>query len=156
MIQNRQQETHSCLFPAPFLHSSTVQQPLPRDWWCHSELGLPESVNTIKANPEQTFLQGTWSRQLLIGNHFQAFLDGVKETFKTDYHNIKLQYGFSAAALTGVLTGHVFSLPSLLCILLQSRHFGELQLTQPVAHGKGEQNPTNNHSCHLILSLLPA
>lgn len=139
MIQNRQHKAHSCLCPAPFLHSYRVYQLLPRKWWCHSELGLPKPVKTINANPEQTFLQGTWSRQLLIGNHFQVFLDVVKETFKTSCHNRKLQYGFSAEALTGVLTGRVFSLPSL---LRQPLHFSQLQLTYPVPHDKGEQNPT--------------
>lgn len=70
------------------------------------------------------------------------FLDVVKETFKTNCHNRKLQYDFSAEALTGVLTGRVFSLPSLLRVLRQPLHFGELQLTYPVPHDKGEQNPT--------------
>lgn len=142
MIQNRQHKTHLCLCPAPFLHSYRVYQLRPREWWCHSELGLPKPVKTINANPEQTFLQGTWSRQLLIGHHFQVFLDVIKETFKTNCLNSKLQYDFSAETLTAVLTGCVFSLPSLLRVLHQPLHFGKLQLPYPVPHGKGEQNPT--------------
>lgn len=61
VIQSRQQEKHSIAAYAqpPFFTLTHVRKPCLGRGAAHSDLGLPTTVNTIRAIPEQAWLQAT-------------------------------------------------------------------------------------------------